>query len=200
MVRICPNPIPWNAAYECLTHYAQSRPCIPPSPPMPLILTGWVFSNDVEKMQRWKETVEWAKRNDCDYLVSDIPSREFYSTEAPTSHAVGPEGGPIYREWDFEETSHPSPERIAHSMETLLTRWPQIVGHELARMTRPLAFTGAKARRLLVFSDAGATPPWGGWAYLSNNTAERRTFTQFRAAINKAIAPHAVDHIDFSTD
>ena len=29
---------------------------------------------------------------------------------------------------------------------------------------------------------------------------ERRTFTHFRAALNKAIAPHEVDPIDFTTE
>ena len=77
---------------------------------------------------------------------------------------------------------------------------PEIVGNEIGNITRPLAFTGEKARRLLVFADAAFTPPWGGWSYLSKQETERRTFAHFRAAINKAIAPHEVDHIDFTTD
>jgi len=85
-------------------------------------------------------------------------------------------------------------------MITLLSDWSHIVGKELASITRPLALTGKKARRLFVSADAAFIPPWGGWSHLSTQEVERRTFTQFRAAINKAIAPHEVDHIDFTTE
>src|SRR5208337_1649632 len=87
--------------------------------------------------------------------------------------------------------------QIKQYMDTLLSHWSEIVGNELASITRPLVFTGRKARRLLVLADSAITPPWGGWSHLSIQESERRTFTRFRAAINKAIAPHEVDHIDF---
>jgi peptide subunit release factor RF-3 len=60
MKRICPNPIPWHAAFERLSKYAQDHVCSPPSPPKPLILAGWVSSNGVEKMERWAQTLAWA--------------------------------------------------------------------------------------------------------------------------------------------
>lgn len=200
MKRICPNPMPWNEAFERLTNYAQLHPCTPSSPPKPLILAGWAYSNDVEKMQRWEETVVWAEKNYCSNLVSGIPDRDFYFVEKPASYAVGPLGGPMYRSWDFEEKSRPSSKQVAQFMDALLSRWSDIVGNEIGSITRPLAFTGEKARRLLVFAEAAFAPPWGGWSYLSKQESERRTFTHFRAAINKAIAPHEVDHIDFTTD
>ena len=106
----------------------------------------------------------------------------------------------MYRAWDFEAKSLPSPEQIAQVMDALLSSWSEIVGKEIGSITRPLAFTGEKARRLLVFADTAFTPPWGGWAYLSKQETERRTFTRFRAAINKAIIPHEVDHVDFITE
>ena len=84
--------------------------------------------------------------------------------------------------------------------ETLKSKWAEVVGPELAHITRPLAFTGEKARRLLVFADGSASPPWGGWTYLSSIESERHTFTRFRTAVNDTIAPHEVDHIDFTTD
>ena len=200
MKRICPNPMPWHEAFERLTKFAQLHPCAPPSPPKPLILAGWAYSNDVEKVQRWEETVDWAVKNKCTNLVSGIPDSDFYFVEKPTSYMVGPMGGPMYRPWDFEAKSCPPIEQIAQLMDTLLSRWPEIVGNELASVTRPLAFTGEKARRLLVLANAAVTPPWGGWSHLSAQELERRTFTHFRAAINKAIAPHVVDHIDFTTE
>lgn len=200
MNRICPNPMPWHETFERLTKYAQSHPCIPPSPPKPLILAGWAFSNDIQKMQRWEETIAWAVRNGCTSIVSGIPDSDFYFVEKPTSYEVGPTGGPMYRPWDFEAKSRPPSNQLAQLVDTLLFRWPDIVGNELASVTRPLGFTGEKARRLLVLASATAAPPWGSWSHLSTQESKRRTFTHFRAAINKAIAPHEVDHIDFTTE
>ncbi|MBK6631442.1 MAG: hypothetical protein IPG33_10575 [Betaproteobacteria bacterium] len=82
-------------------------------------------------------------------------------------------------------------------MDILFSRWAEIVGNELANVTRPLLFTGEKARRLLILANATSTPPWGSWS-LSTQESKRRTFSHFRAAINEAIAPHEVDHIDFT--
>ena len=52
MTRICPKPKPWDKAYNRLTSFAEAHDCTPPLPPKPLILNGWVFSNDIEKMNR----------------------------------------------------------------------------------------------------------------------------------------------------
>ena len=200
MKRICPNPMPWNEAFTRLTTFAKTRSCSPPSPPRPLILTGWVYSNDVEKMHRWEETVAWATENGCIEVVTGIPDHDFYFVSEPTTYAIGPAGGPMYRPWDFDKKSRPSTEDVASQFEMLKSRWSEIVGPELARITQPLAFTGEKARRLLVQAEYSARPPWGGWAYLSSVETERRTFTRLRAAVNNAIAPHEIDHIDFTTD
>ncbi len=198
MVRICPNPKPWNDVYDRLTTYAQTHDCMPPSPPVPMSLTGWVYSNDTEKMRRWEQTVEWATRNGCPELV-EVTIEDFYSVDVPTSDAVGPGGDPRFRLWNYTEKTRPSTDQLAHYLEDLKSRWEDIVGPELSRITRPLAFKGAKARRLLVLADDTVSPPWGGWTHLSTVDSERRTFTRFREAINKAIAPHEVDHIDFIT-
>lgn len=200
MKRICLNPMPWNEAFTRLTKFAKAHPCTPPSPPKPLILAGWAYSNDVEKMRRWEETVAWATDNGCIEVVTGIPDHDFYFVSEPTTYAIGPTGGPMYRPWDFDSKLRPSSEEVALHFEMLKSRWSEIVGLELAHITHPLAFTGEKARRLLVQAEYFASPPWGGWAYLSSVETERRTFTRFRAAVNKAIAPHEIDHIDFITD
>ena len=191
--------MPWHDVFERLTKYAHGHPCIPPSPPTPLILAGWAYSNDVEKMRRWKETVAWATSNGCPGIV-EVPDEDFYCVDKPTSYAVGPLGGPMYRPWDFEDKDRPQPNEIAEHLDTLRSRWRVIAGPELARVTRPLTFTGAKARRLLVQADENARPPWGSWSHLSAVESKRRTFTHLRASINSAIAPHEVDHVDFTTE
>jgi hypothetical protein len=194
---ICPNPMTWKEIFDRLTNYAQSHPCTPSSPPKLLILSGWTYTNDVEKMQRWEEKIEWATKNGCTEKVSGIPDQDFYFVEEPTSYKIGPMGGPMYRAWDFKAKNRPNSEQIKQSMDTLLSHWSEIVGNEIASITRPLALTGRKTRRLLVLANATVTPPWGGWSHLSTQESKRRTFTRFRAAINKAITPHEVDHIDF---
>ena len=192
--------MPWHEAYQRLTRYTKTRKCVPPLPPKPLILSGWTYSNDIEKKNRWEETVRWATDNGCVELTNGIPDSEFYFVDEPTTYTVGPMGGPMYRHWDYKEKNCPSSEVLEKNMKTLLDHWPEIAGKELSSITRPLVFTGNKARRLLVQADSASQPPWGGWTYLSGVESERRTFTRFRAAVNKAISPHEVDHIDFITD
>ena len=189
--------MPWNDVYKELTRFAETHDCKDTLPPKPLILAGWAYSNDIEKKNRWEETVKWAENNGCQELVGGIRDEEFYFVVAPTTNAVGPMGSPMYRSWDFESKERPSTAVLENAMETLLKKWPEVAGNELSGITCPLAFTGPKARRLLVKADAESHPSWGGWTYLSPVESDRRTFTKFRALVNRAISPHEVDHIDF---
>ena len=70
-------------------------------------------------------------------------------------------GGPVYRAWDYDEKERPLLDEIGKHLETLISCWKDIVGPELAGACSPFAFTGAKARRLLVQADGAARPPWG---------------------------------------
>jgi hypothetical protein len=196
-MRVCPQPLAWHEAFERLTQYAEVHPCKPPRPPTPLILGGWVYSNDVEKMERWEQTCEWARTNSCAHLISDMPADAFYYVDEPWAGAIGPLGGPMVRPWDFEAKSRPPEEELRRLLALLSERWAEIVGAQLAATTRPLRFSGAKARRLLVEANGAATPPWGGWSFRSYEERERQAFRDFRTAVNSAIAPHQVDHIDF---
>lgn len=197
MKRICPNPVQWHEIYGRLSNYAQSDPCISPSPPKLLILAGCAYSNDIEKMQRWEETVCWAEKNGCSNIVSGIPDQDFYFVEYPSSYTVGPMGGSMYRAWDSNPKNRPSSEALEKNMEILMAQWSEIAGKDLSKITFPFVFTGNKARRLLVKAEAASKPPWGGWDHLSQAETERRTFTRFRSSVNNAISPHEVDHIDF---
>lgn len=95
MKRICPNPIPWDRVFKNLVKHAEHHPCRPPSPPKPLILAGWAYSNDDEKMLRWEETVNWAKANGCAEIVNGIPDSDFYFVDHPSTYAIGPLGEPL---------------------------------------------------------------------------------------------------------
>jgi hypothetical protein len=151
-------------------------------------------------MERWDETVAWAENNGCREIVNEIPDSDFYFVETLTMYNIGPSGAPMYRPWDFTSKPRPSLEDATKYLAVLVVGWSMIVGEELGRVTHPLAFSGMKLRRLLVCADANVHPPWGGWFRLSGLESERRAFTQFRAALNGAITPHEVDHVDFITD
>ncbi len=196
MTRICPAPKAWNDAFERLVAFAQLHRCAPPEPPKPLILAGWWASSDEEKKHRWAETIAWAADNGCSDLVRAIAEVDFYCVEKPTDHAIGPHGGPMHRSWDTECRKRPSRQQLGEWMSILSSRWGEIAGAELARVTRPLSLTGRKARRLVVRAEETYTPPWGSWSRLSDIESQRRTFRRLRAAINREIAPHAVDHVD----
>ena len=163
---------------------------------MPLILAGWVWSNDVEKMHRWEMTVQWAKEAGCEEIIMAVADEDFRFVHVPTDYVVGPSGGPMYRPWDFERKDRPEEAALTAALAKLSTEWPAIaVG--FAADTRPLCFSGEKARKLVVTVLTDALPPWGKWYERSYVDAERRTFTTFRRAVNRAIYPHEVDHIEF---
>ena len=77
-MKICPNPQPWNSVYKKLTGYAKKHECVPPEPPIPLILAGWVHSSDTQKKMRWDETVAWAYDNKCSDMLDIIQDDDFY--------------------------------------------------------------------------------------------------------------------------
>ena len=83
MKRICPDALHWQEVFERLSSHAKASFCNPPLPPEPLILSQWYYSNDVEKLKRWQETVDWAKKNGCFNIVSTITDQNYYYVEEP---------------------------------------------------------------------------------------------------------------------
>jgi len=197
MTRVCPNPIPWNAVYKRLTKIAETR-AMPVKPPVPLILSGWVYSNDAEKIARWNQTIEWAKDSGCEDILGSLKNEDFYFTDEVSTYQVGPFGGPMYRDWDLEAKERPPQEDLEEALQILKNGWSDIATG-FSDATQPLDFTGEKARRLLVTVTKNSPPPWGAWDRLSSVEAERRTFTVFRSAVNEAIKPLEVDHIGFKS-
>jgi hypothetical protein len=197
MERICPNPTQWHEVYKKLVDYSETHKCYPPSPPKALVLSGWNYTNDLDKKNRWEQTVQWSKNNGCSVLVEQIPKSEFYSVENLTTYAIGPMGGPMHREWDYGSKIRPPTDLLKGNIKTLSENWDKIAGSSLSVITSPIKFTGKKARRLLISADFHYDPPWGTWIERSELETERRTFTDFRKKINKYISPHEVDHIDF---
>ncbi len=195
MIRVCPNPIPWVSIHKTLSLFAHSHPDLT-EPPTPLILAGWVGTNDSEKINRWAETLQWAKNAGCDDLIETLSDDDYYFTDEVSTYQIGPYGGPMYRDWDHESKDRPAEDAINAALQKLIEKWPNIaVG--FAAHTRPIAFTGAKARRLVVSVTSDSLPPWGDWDRLSPVHEARRSFTTFRQTINEILKPLEVDHVDF---
>lgn len=75
---ICPQPQAWDRAYRGLREAWGESNLSTPKPPVSLILNGWVFSSDIEKRERWRETVEWAKRHNLLHLIPEFSAEESY--------------------------------------------------------------------------------------------------------------------------
>jgi hypothetical protein len=48
---------------------------------VPLILAGWAYSNDVEKRDRWQETLDWADRHGVADFVNVSPKNMYSVNE-----------------------------------------------------------------------------------------------------------------------
>ena len=193
---IYPLPIPWQTVYKAMCSFAAINACVPASPPRPLILAGWVYSNDQQKGACWAEYVRWAEANGCQELL-EISQTDFYVTDTPTTHEVGPMGGPLYPHTTHDPKPYPDKLELSIMMTKLQCIWASIAGASLAGATKPLQFTGEKSRALLVAANSEFTPAWGSWTHLSKTAADRAVFSELRTNVNEAIYPHEVDHIKF---
>jgi hypothetical protein len=195
---ICPKPDIWAELHRRLQEAATAKSGIPP-PPVPLILAGRAYSNDVEKRARWKETLAWADHHGLGALLSDIADDSMHMVSEPSTTKTGPLGGPLKFDWSFDPKPKVDAAQRDRAIKALQSNWGEVVGTELGAVTSPIRLTGAKGRRLLVLVTGHITPQWGTWTTLAHDES-RRAFTAFRAAINDAIAPLEVDHIDFVFD
>lgn len=194
-VIVCPQPIVWAEIYQNLLNVwkmlVAHGPTIP-EPPIPLILSGWIFSNDFDKKIRWEEMNHWAKIYGVSGSIPELKPDAWYTVVKLDDSNPNP-----YRNWNYKEKAKPSQKEIRDLFERIELTWETIVGEDYAEITWPLRFTGKKFRRLLIVADKNVVPPWGTWNSLSKIESERRTFTDFRKRINSAIQTHEVDHIDF---
>jgi hypothetical protein len=192
MIFICPKPPIWYEIHERLLAAWRTGGHEASEPPKPLILNGWVFSSDVDKLERWQSTVQWAEEMSLSHLIPHLAVDDQYcsdhlSTSYPEQH---------YRTDRCVCRQRPSEDEISTALNILKRDWQTIAGSDLARLCEPARITGVKARRLLVTVLRAGRPPWGSWDVLSHGP-ERRTFSAFRQRVNEAIKPVTVDHIDF---
>jgi hypothetical protein len=81
MEKVCPFPLIWNEIYKSLYQKWIECSSIGEAPPVPLILGGWVYSNDVEKQKRWKETEKWAQGRGFSSILLDLTEENFYKVD-----------------------------------------------------------------------------------------------------------------------
>lgn len=84
----CPLPDRWNEIYKnlCAAYEIMMGKKLPAyvadiwnagGPPTPLILNGWVFSDDADKRERWRETLRWAEKYDLLHFTR-VENRDQY--------------------------------------------------------------------------------------------------------------------------
>lgn len=195
MTCVCPNPRPWVKVHKRLSAATKNQEILSRLP-TPLILAGWNFSSDLDKFDRWNETVQWAQDAGCETILETLTDEDFYYSDNISSHCPD---HPLEYGWNFDARERPDDQSIEDALQRLQSNWKDIATG-FSEETHPVAFTGLKARRLLVSVTDGITPPWGEWARLSSDSQKRRTFTVFRRAVNQLIAPLEVDHIDFQIE
>jgi len=89
---ICPQASVWSDFYLGLKEIAERDSL--PSPPVPLILAGWAYSTDNEKMARWKQTIKWLSAHQLDHLLERISDSDMYTANLSVSG--------LQRGWDDE--------------------------------------------------------------------------------------------------
>lgn len=191
---VCPKPQVWDRVCQRLQKAweALGRPGI--EPPMPLILSGWAYTNDLDKQQRWLATDAWANNAGLERLIPELSEEEGYRVD---ELGASPTAGPTHLPWSSDSKRKPDAEEYRAAFEKLRARWDYVAGPDLADGTAPFVFAGKKRRNLVVTVEAGLEAPWGTWMAFLQEESKRRTFTEFRKRLNEVIAPHKVDHVTF---
>lgn len=73
----CPMPMKWHEIYLALLKFWEiNLNKASDYPPKPLILAVWYDVSLLDKAVRWRETIEWARRNSCSHLIPEIKEEE----------------------------------------------------------------------------------------------------------------------------
>ncbi|MBK6772737.1 MAG: hypothetical protein IPG78_11575 [Ignavibacteria bacterium] len=192
MIFITPKPNQWNKIHQRLKSHWEKEIKVGVPPPVPLILAGWNFSNDSDKMERWEMTLKWAEDNNCIHLIPVLTDDEKYYVHEISS----------FRPYEFhsmDEKYKPSREEIIEALEKLKENWISVLDDDFPKNTKPVSFSGNKSRCLKVYYKSNYLPPWGTWTdHLVYGRPSK--FTMLRSNVNKIISPLEVDHIVFEED
>src|SRR5215472_11547861 len=110
---VCPQPASWARVHTVLTRAWEETGRGGPPPPVPLILAGWCYTNDLEEARRWQETVIWATHHNLKRVLADLREEDKYCVEELTTYDVGSLGGPMYLPWSCDPKPVPNAESSA---------------------------------------------------------------------------------------
>jgi len=185
------QPNKWHEIHQKLNRFWEvelDKQTIPPPPA--LVLSGWTMSNDFDKEQQWKKTINWAEKNGCLDLLQLNEDEKYYVEELSSWRPFE------YSNWDESIKERPPEDAMRIHFDCIQENWSTILSDEFSNNTVPLGFSGKKLRRLVVKYKEGYLPPWGSWTnHLANGSPSK--FTELRKRVNQLIEPHMVDHIDF---
>ena len=131
--RVCPKPILWNDIYQHLEYAWIQNGRNGPSPPRPLVISLWHYSNDMDKKDTWDRTIDWARQRGLQHLIPEIePDQAYIVSQLTDWRRIGPMGGPMYLEWDFSAKAEPSEARLRSALSALISNWAEIAVSELS--------------------------------------------------------------------
>jgi hypothetical protein len=80
--RVCPQPMRWMELWEMLPDRQRSGIGGGWEPPTPLVLSGWWYSINSEKMVRFRQHIEWAESHGClaqvDAFIRGLSKEEWH--------------------------------------------------------------------------------------------------------------------------
>ena len=79
---ICPFPDVWAfIASELISFWKIKLNEAGPPPPY-LILSGWNYSDDFDRMETWMNCIKWAEERNCTHLIPELPENNWYQKKS----------------------------------------------------------------------------------------------------------------------
>ena len=79
---ICPQPREWDRQYKILKRACLKQSIDPSSIPIPLLLSGWWYSDDSDKRERWYATLRWAESQGFSDLLTSLDENTGFKGDA----------------------------------------------------------------------------------------------------------------------
>jgi hypothetical protein len=178
---ICPVPGFWAfIASELISFWKVNLKEAGPQPPY-IILSGWNYSDDVDRMETWMNCIKWAEERNCTHLIPQIPENSWYQQETLSRFKSFEDFG-IYNKFHKPSKKLTKEERV-HHFNILRSKWVTNFGTDYF----PKRLTGKKCKRLIVKSNEIKT--------LQVNQNVQLNITV--SAVNQLMDGHTIYEIDF---
>ncbi len=178
---ICPFPGVWALiASELISYWKVDLNEAGPQPPY-LILSGWNYSDDFNKMETWMNCIKWAEERNCTHLIPELPENNWYQQKSLNRFQSFEDFG-IYNKFHKPSKKLTKEER-AHQFNLLKTKWLTNFGADFF----PKRLTGKKSKRLIV------RPNDTKKFQVNQNIQANLTVS----AVNQLLDGHTIYEIDF---